>query len=276
MSSPQIARRPDLSQLIETQHAEPPASARSSGDHLGRGPREPADPFLHALHVDLGCPAGRGDVGDRDAPDHPTGERGEKPESQDLRVGSNHHHPVDENNPTTSGAHPSSPLLSQTTALESWEVYRAGSSRHGSPLLHGRPKPSCTGPKHLPTNLEDDDEQPSASGHQQGHAQDGWNCGAQSITNLGRSTTSATSSEGNSQLSMTQAALDARGQKVIGWGKKHMGDTCQVTYTTPILATQSGSWPESTPCQKIWRTTETTASPAVYSKKQQRGMSIAE
>jgi hypothetical protein len=136
--------------------------------------------------------------------------------------------------PQSSGPQPSSPPLSQTTALESWEIAELEAAGMEGSFHQEVPSQAAPGPSTFqPTSRTMmSSPAPQATNKPSPKIAGISTRGPPLVTNQGRSTTSAILPESNNQLSMTQAALDAWGQKVIGWGKKHMGDTYQVAYDT--------------------------------------------
>ena len=174
VSSTTIAQPPGLEPLPETHHAEPTAGSQSSEDHLRGSVGEPSHSPVHDLHDDQGSSTRGGDARERDESNQPTSERSEKPEGKDLRTGLHHHQQAGESNTIqwTSTIEPT------TVPDDGFRVVgnrRTGSRRYGYPFPRGDSKPSCTGPKHFPTDFTDDREQSSASSHQQGSPKDRWN-----------------------------------------------------------------------------------------------------
>ena len=152
ISSDTIDQPPGLTPVIDSSHAEPPGSPRSSSQLVRRGDGEPQNFVLHALHDDQSGGTRDPDAGVRDAAHQSTGERGAQSESQDPRAGESHHEPVHQGQVSSQWTSNHEPKPDFDNGLRTMGARRNGSGR-GRPDVQ-RPLPwQWSGPKFFPTDI---------------------------------------------------------------------------------------------------------------------------
>ena len=164
-------------------------------------------------------------------PNQPVGERSSQSEGKDSGTGEHHHQPIQSgqvNDQWTENHEPKS------FGDDGFRV--VGGRRNGVPRNRPHVQWSLpwkwSGPQYFAASFatENDEQCSNASSSCQVSNQDRWNSSSGRNDQGPRSSQDQNNSQG--QLALTQAALEAWGNKVIAWGKKHPGKTYVQVYDT--------------------------------------------